>query len=196
MGVSLAGFRRYAGFNQEIMVIPISELPGGSLSALLTPLGLRLRQVEDDAAIEGSYWGEPEAGLIGDELVIRGDTPVHSALHEACHWLCMEAARRRSLHTDAGGSDTEENAVCYLQVLLADRLAGYSRQQMFEDMDAWGYNFRLGSAQAWFQRDADDAVAWLLSRKLLGDEAASALAVAQVGDSGAALSVRVIGPAE
>jgi hypothetical protein len=28
-------------------------------------------------------------------------------------------------------------------------------------MDAWGYTFRLGSARAWFERDATDACIWL-----------------------------------
>ena len=30
-------------------------------------------------------------------------------------------------------------------------------------MDAWGYTFRLGSARAWFENDADDAFAHLAS---------------------------------
>jgi len=34
------------------------------------------------------------------------------------------------------------------------------------DMDAWGYTFRLGSALAWFEHDADDARAWLRARGL------------------------------
>jgi hypothetical protein len=28
-------------------------------------------------------------------------------------------------------------------------------------MDRWGYTFRLGSAEAWFEHDASDAAAWL-----------------------------------
>jgi hypothetical protein len=28
-------------------------------------------------------------------------------------------------------------------------------------MDAWGYSFRLGSARAWFEEDADEARGWL-----------------------------------
>lgn len=137
------------------------ELPDGALSALLEPLGLELVRLAADAAIPGSYWGEPEAGLIGHRLYLRPDTPVHSALHEACHWLCMDEARRAGLHTDAGGTDTEENAVCLLQCLLAERLAGYGRAACFADMDAWGYHFILGSAAAWFAHDSDDARAWL-----------------------------------
>ena len=92
---------------------------------------------------------------------MRADTPVHSALHEACHYLLMDDARRATLERDAGGTDTEENAVCYLQCLLAAHLPGYSRARMFADMDAWGYHFILGSAAAWFAADSDDAVDWL-----------------------------------
>jgi len=99
--------------------------------------------------------------------VLRPDTPVHSALHEACHWICADHGRRASLHTDAGGDDLEECAVCYLQVLLAEALPGYSRARMLADMDAWGYSFRLGTARAWFEGDAADARAWLAARALL-----------------------------
>ena len=149
------------------MVTPCEQLPDGALSALLEARGLRIEWLPRDAAIPGSYWGEPEAGLIGNGLYLRPDTPVHSALHEACHWLCMDEARKAGLHTDAGGTDTEENAVCYLQCLLADELAGYSRERAFADMDAWGYHFILGSAAAWFAGDSDDAQAWLRRAKLV-----------------------------
>jgi hypothetical protein len=30
-----------------------------------------------------------------------------------------------------------------------------------DDMDAWGYSFRLGSTRAWFEADAADARHWL-----------------------------------
>ena len=145
-------------------VLPCSALPQGALHRLLAPLGIALHAVPPDAAIPGSYWGESEAGLIGHGLHLRPDTPVHSALHEACHWLLADAARRDGLHTDAGGTDTEENAVCYLQCLLAERLEGYSQARCFADMDAWGYHFILGSAAAWFARDSEDAQALLRGR--------------------------------
>ena len=159
-------------------VVPASALAPGSLEALLRPYGLELHWT-DAGAIEGSYWGESEAGLVGNRLVLRPDTPVHSALHEACHWICAKnrdapdfrdenrGRPRFSLHTDAGGDDLEECAVCYLQVLLAEALPGYSRARMLADMDAWGYSFRLGSARAWFERDAADARGWLAAHKLL-----------------------------
>lgn len=140
------------------------NLPEGALAALLMPLGLQLQSVAAADAIPGSYWGDSEAGLIGNTLHLRGDTPVHSALHEACHWLLADEARRANLHTNAGGTDTEENAVCYLQCLLAERLDGYSRAQCFADMDAWGYTFILGSAAAWFAGDSNDAQDFLRAR--------------------------------
>lgn len=145
-------------------VMPVTALPAGALESLLQPLGLAFAAVPDAASIPGSFWGDSEAGLIGNTLHLRSDTPVHSALHEACHWLLADAARRAAIHTDAGGSDTEENAVCYLQCLLAERLPGYSRARCFADMDAWGYSFILGSAAAWFERDSEDAQALLRQR--------------------------------
>jgi hypothetical protein len=144
--------------------MPVSALPAGALATLLEPLGLQLATVASEAPIPGSYWGDSEAGLIGHTLYLRADTPVHSALHEACHWLLADDARRAALHTNAGGTDTEENAVCYLQCLLAGRLQGYSTARCFADMDAWGYHFILGHAAAWFARDSDDAQAFLRAR--------------------------------
>ena len=110
-----------------------------------------------DAALPGSYWGESEAGLRGNVLYVRADTPLHSLLHELSHFVCMSPERRAGLDRDAGGDDAEECAVCYLQILLADELPQLGRERMFEDMDAWGYTFRLGSSRAWFERDAADA---------------------------------------
>lgn len=148
-------------------VLRLADIDPADLRALLGAQGLAVEWLTADADIPGSYWGEQEAGLVGDRLYVRPDTPVHSALHEACHWLCMDASRRAGLHTDAGGDDIEECAVCYLQILLADRLPGVGRARLLQDMDAWGYSFRLGSAAAWFETDADDARAWLRERGLL-----------------------------
>jgi len=145
-------------------VMPVAALPAAALESLLGPLGLVCAAVPAGESIPGSYWGDSEAGLIGNTLHLRADTPVHSALHEACHWLLADSGRRAALHTDAGGTDTEENAVCYLQCLLAERLPGYSRARCFADMDAWGYSFILGSAAAWFERDSEDAQALLRQR--------------------------------
>jgi hypothetical protein len=150
-------------------VTPLCDIPLAPMSRLLESHGLQLEVIPPGEPIPGSYWGETEAGLIAHTLYARSDTPVHSVLHEACHYICMDAARRGSLHTDARGDDIEEVAVCYLQALLADRIDGYSRKQLFADMDAWGYNFRLGSTQAWFEQDADDARDWLRRHQLIDE---------------------------
>jgi len=133
----------------------------GPLSRVLDAYSIQIGRIEDSVKIPGSYWGESEAGLIGNTLFVRNDTPLHSALHEACHFICMDESRRSVLHTDAGGDVPEENAVCFLQALLADRIPDYSRNSLFADMDTWGYSFRLGSARAWFEQDAADARDWL-----------------------------------
>jgi len=148
-------------------VLVLSQSGLTPVAALLATYGMQCELVGDAESIPGSFWGDSEAGLVGNRLLVRGDTPVHSALHEASHYVCMTAARRSGLHTDAGGDYAEENAVCYLQILLADYLPGVGRRRLMHDMDAWGYGFRLGSARAWFERDAEDARDWLLARGLI-----------------------------
>ena len=120
--------------------------------------------------LPGSFWKAPEAGLIGDVLYISDGTPVHSALHESCHYICMDQQRRSQLHTDAGGTAIEETATCYLQTLLADFIPEMGRERSFSDMDDWGYSFRLGSAQAWFEQDAEEALAWLIEHQLIDEQ--------------------------
>jgi hypothetical protein len=137
--------------------------------AHLECFGLELRLVAGAEPIPGSYWGESEAGLQRNALYARLDTPLHSVLHEAAHYICMTPERRAGLDRDAGGDDAEEDAVCYLQILLAEVLAGIAREQMFDDMDRWGYSFRLGAARAWFEQDATDARAWLQRRGLIDE---------------------------
>lgn len=132
-----------------------------AVAALLDRYGLTLSLVAPEELIPGSYWGETEAGLRGDRLYARLDTPLHSVLHEAAHYICMTPERRAGLDRDAGGDDLEESAVCYLQLLLAGELPGMGLERAFADMDAWGYSFRLGSTRAWFENDAEDARRWL-----------------------------------
>lgn len=143
------------------------DCDAAALARLLARYGLSLRLTPDRRPIPGSFWGGEEAGLVGACVILRADTPLHSILHEACHFICMDADRRARLDTDAGGDHDEENAVCYLQILLSDELPGCGRDRMLADMDAWGYSFRLGAARAWFERDADDAREWLLRHGLL-----------------------------
>ena len=131
---------------------------------LLDRFGLELQLIAPEEVIPGSYWGEQEAGLIASRIYARLDTPVHSVLHEGAHFICMTPERRAGLDTDAGGDHAEENAVCYLQIVLADSLPNVGRERMCKDMDEWGYTFRLGSAAAWFREDAADASQWLIQR--------------------------------
>ena len=142
-------------------VTRIKDVTPAVIREHFAPHGLTVVLVADAKPIPGSHWGDEEAGLIQNQLYVRADTPVHSALHEGAHWLVMPAQRRAALHTNAGGTLAEENAVCYLQVLMSDSIPGFTRQRLFGDMDAWGYSFRLGSAQRWFEEDAEDALAWL-----------------------------------
>ncbi len=138
------------------------------IGKLFLRYAMAVKLVDDITPIPGSYWGESEAGLINNCLFIRDDTPLHSAFHEACHYICMESERRAHLHTDAAGGYDEENGVCYLQIILADEIAGFSADQMMQDMDRWGYTFRLGSARAWFEEDAEDARQWLINAGIIG----------------------------
>jgi hypothetical protein len=148
-------------------VVVFAALDRAEIDALLAAYGARLVELEPRQSIPGSYWGEAEAGLVGDAVHVRADTPAHSLLHELCHYVCMDDARRTALDTDAGGSDDEESAVCYLQVLLAQRLRGFGRERCLRDMDTWGYSFREGSACAWFDGDGAFARDWLLEHGLI-----------------------------
>ena len=147
-------------------ILTLADIGFEPAAALLDGYGLRLVEVADGADIPGSYWGNPEAGLVGHEVYARADTPVHSLLHEAAHLLVMPAEKRPGVHTDASDCQREEDASCALQILLADALPGVGRERLMADMDAWGYSFRLGSARAWFEHDAEDAFAFLAERGL------------------------------
>ncbi|WP_374011976.1 hypothetical protein [Pseudoxanthomonas koreensis] len=148
-------------------ILRVRDIDLADATALLASHGLVLAKVDEGAPIPGSYWGEPEAGIIAGTVYVRDDTPVHSMLHEACHLIVLPPQRRAAVHTDATDSVAEEDATCYLQIVLADRLPGVGGARLMADMDAWGYTFRLGSTQAWFTRDSEDAQAWLRARGLL-----------------------------
>lgn len=151
-------------------VLTLGTIGTASVTALLARYGLVLQPIESGMRIPGSYWGECEAGLQANRLYARPDTPVHSVLHEACHFICMSPERRAVLDTDAGGDEAEESAVCYLQVLLADALPEVGRDRLISDMDRWGYSFRLGTTRAWFEHDAQDARAWLRTHGVIDPE--------------------------
>lgn len=156
----------------EKTVTLYSQVANTEINNLLSLFGLTVITIKSGAsgqaqAIPGSYWGDSEAGLIKNKLYVRADTPIHSLLHEACHYICMDKERRDKLDTDAGGDYDEENAVCYLQILLSDHLRKFNRKIMFEDMDNWGYTFRLGSTKQWFEEDAQDAKNWLINKNII-----------------------------
>jgi hypothetical protein len=150
-------------------VLRLQNIDAEPLKELLARFGLKLHFCPASEPIPGSYWGAEEAGLKADGLYARADTPLHSILHETSHFICMDSGRRQNLDTDAGSDEAEENAVCYLQILLAGELASLGRERMFADMDSWGYSFRLGSSRAWFEQDAADALAWLIGHGLVDD---------------------------
>lgn len=150
-------------------VLIVKDINSLHLSSLLSKYNLTLNTVDQNTNIPGSYWGESEAGLIANQVYVRDDTPIHSLLHETCHYICMDNQRREQIDTNAEGDYDEENAVCYLQILLANELADMQSQRMMQDMDSWGYTFRLGSAQKWFEKDAEDAKQWLLRYKLIDE---------------------------
>ena len=82
----------------------ISDLSFDSVAALLGRYGLSVELIPNEQTINGSYWGEPEAGLMGDRVFVRSNTPVHSVLHETCHIVCMSPQRRLSFAGPAGNS--------------------------------------------------------------------------------------------
>jgi hypothetical protein len=148
-------------------ILRLRDIGFDDARALLARFGLRLARVADGEPIPGSYWGECEAGLIGETVHARADTPVHSLLHEAAHLIALPPERRAAVHTDATDSIEEEDAVCVLQALLGDELPGVGRDRVLMDMDAWGYTFRLGSARDYVERDAESAWAWLQARGIV-----------------------------
>ncbi len=151
-------------------MLTVADLPSQALQNLLDPYAIQVKIVPNNEEIPGSFWGESEAGIIKNNLYVRPETPVHSALHEACHYICLDSHRRNNLDTDAGGDYDEENAVCYLQILLGAKLSGCSADTLMNNMDSWGYTFRLGSALAWFRDDAEDAQQWLLREQLIDQD--------------------------
>jgi hypothetical protein len=150
-----------------LSVVELRDLNPQAVEELLSAYGVELITLTLGTNIPASYWGAPEAGIAGQCMFARADTPAHSLLHELCHYVCMTAERRAALWRDAGGDEEEECAVCYLQVLLADRLPGLGEARLLEDLDRWGYSFREGSAAAWFAGDGAAARDWLADKGLI-----------------------------
>ena len=86
---------------------------------LLNYYGIQVNYVGTDEDIPHSIWGNPEIGRVCEQLYIRGD---HSILHEASHYVCIQAHQRSLTQVDAKGTAMEENSTCYLQLVLSDLL--------------------------------------------------------------------------
>lgn len=151
-------------------VLTVADVQLGTLVSLLGRYKLELVMQNAGEPITGSFWGDPEAGVMRDKVYARDDTPIHSLLHETCHVICMTRDRRGRLDCDAGGDDLEEAGVCYLQVVLAANIGAVGRERLMRDMDAWGYSFRLGNTRDWFEQDAGDARQFLINHGLLTEE--------------------------
>jgi hypothetical protein len=86
-------------------VLRLENIEQEALAELLSRFGLALHQCPTGDPIPGSYWGDDEAGLRANLLYARPDSPLHSILHEAAHYICMDSDRRQNLDTDAGSDD-------------------------------------------------------------------------------------------
>lgn len=148
-------------------VLTLSDIGFETPRTLLARYRLDLVEVENGQPIPGSFWGDCEAGIIGQVVYARPDTPVHSLLHEAGHLIVLPEEKRAQVDTDATDSIAEEDAVCVLQAILGDALPGVGRERIWADMDEWGYTFRLGSAKAYFENDAESAFRFLIDRKII-----------------------------
>jgi len=162
-----AGAPAVPGHDPADAVLRVGEIGFGEPRLLLARFGLTLVEVAPGEAIPGSYWGDTEAGIIGTTVYARPDTPVHSLLHEACHLIVLPEEKRALVHTDATDSIEEEDATCYLQIVLGGQLPSVGSDRIMEDMDRWGYTYRLGSTRAWFEGDASEARDFLAARALL-----------------------------
>jgi hypothetical protein len=136
--------REDASMVEAASVLTLADIHFDDAAALLHRFGLSLQRVADGAPIPGSYWGECEAGIIGNAVHARSDTPVHSLLHEAGHLIVLPPERREAVHTDATDSIPEEDAVCVLQGLLGDALPGVGRDRVLADMDRVGLHLPAG----------------------------------------------------
>jgi hypothetical protein len=154
-------------FEHQAAVVRVCDIDIKQARHLLGCFSLEIVVLPDGEPILGSFWGECEAGIIGSTVYVRRDTPIHSLLHEAGHLMVMPQERRASVHTNATDSIAEEDATCYLQLLLANSINGFGFERACADMDLWGYTFRLGSARAWFENDAEDAQQFLFERGIL-----------------------------
>lgn len=148
----------------------LKNIQSDAMRPLFDRYQLQLHEVSSNNEIPYSFWGTPEAGRQQSILYARADTPIHSLLHEACHFICMPPSLRHQPSIDAGGTAEEEDACCYLQLILSDYVPGFNQHIHLHDMNIWGYNFRLGSSARWFYADSDDARDWLIRHNIIDEK--------------------------
>src|SRR5690625_8003398 len=83
----------------EQSVLRLDELPPGAAENLLQRYGLNLQTVAEGQPIPGTFWGEPEAGIIGGTVAARPDTAGQSLPHEAGHPPARTPVRRPHIPT-------------------------------------------------------------------------------------------------
>lgn len=145
--------------NDEHGVLILSDIGFNAPTALLARYGW-CWSYPGRPTHPGSHWGDCEAGIIGNTVYARSDTPVHSLLHEAGHLIVLPPDHAPPYTPTPPIRYRKKDAVCVLQALLGEAL-GIDRIRIWADMDAWGYTFRLGSARAYTEHDADTAWQWL-----------------------------------
>ncbi len=74
-------------------VLSCSDMAADVVDRLLGRYSIDVEWLAAGTPITGSFWGEPEAGIVGRQVFVRPDTPVHSLLHEVCHIICMTPER-------------------------------------------------------------------------------------------------------
>src|SRR3569833_1645758 len=88
-------------------VLRLSGIDRVALAIVHSRYGLTLSLIAPEEVIPGSYWGESKAGLKGDRLYARLDTPLHSLFLEASHYICMSLELRSGRGRGAGGGGPE-----------------------------------------------------------------------------------------
>ena len=78
-------------------VLVVSDIAPDTLTQLLDRYGLTLVILDDDASITGSFWGDSEAGIVGRQVFVRRDTPIHSLLHEVLSLIHISEPTRLDL---------------------------------------------------------------------------------------------------
>ncbi|MDB2544126.1 hypothetical protein N9X63_03545 [Woeseiaceae bacterium] len=61
--------------------IIIGDFENKELNNLINKYHFKLKILADHETIPASFWGDPEAGLIGKTIFVKKITPLHSFFH-------------------------------------------------------------------------------------------------------------------